>query len=143
MNIELNTAILSSQQSTVAAPAPKDSSTKTFQETLAQASLKADKAQSDKVASAAKQFEALIMGQVLKTARESSDGGWLGGDGDKTGELSLEMAEQEFSKALSTKGGLGIAKLVTTSFDRHAAIVANSGLAAPRLPGQNTDSKRR
>jgi Rod binding domain-containing protein len=141
MNIELSAPVLRASQPAPLTPPAADPSTDTFQQTLAQASLKPDKPQAAKIASAAKQFEALIMGQVLKTARESSDGGWLGGDGDKTGELSLEMAEQEFAKALSAKGGLGIAKLVTSSFEKHAATTANSGLVPPRPPA-STDSTR-
>jgi Rod binding domain-containing protein len=141
MNIEFSAAVLRSPQSSPLAPAAADPSTDTFHQTLTQASSTSDNPQAAKIASAAKQFEALIMGQVLKTARESSDGGWLGSDGDKTGELSLEMAEQEFAKALSAKGGLGIAKFVTSSFERHAITTANSGLVLPHLPA-STDSTR-
>src|SRR5260370_1197875 len=128
MNIEFDALMLRAAQPAFLST-PQDSSTETFQQTLAQASSK-----SNKVASAAKQFEALIMGQVLKAARESSDGGWLGSGGDQTGELTLEMAEQEFARALSAKGGLGIAKLVTSSFDRHPAKAASSGPAVPSQP---------
>ncbi len=137
MIIEFNAAMLKTAQPALVS-APQDSSAETFQQTLAQASSK-----SDKVVSAAKQFEALIMGQVLKTARESSDGGWLGSDGDRTGELALEMAEQEFARALSANGSWGIAKLVMSSFDRHPAKAASSGLAAPsQPPPASTDSPR-
>jgi Rod binding domain-containing protein len=78
----------------------------TFHQALAQAS-----SETAKVADAAKQFEALIAGQVLKAAREASDG-WLGSDGDQTGELALEMAEQGFAQALAARGGLGVSKSV-------------------------------
>jgi Rod binding domain-containing protein len=82
----------------------------TFGHLFAQAS-----SENDKIAGVAKQFEALIAGQVLKAAREASDGGWLGDDDDQTGELTLEMAEQGFAQALGAQGALGIAKMVTAS----------------------------
>lgn len=90
-----------------------------FQQILAHASGKPDK-----VADAATQFEACILSQVLKTARQSSEGGWLGTGEDQAGELGLELAEQEFTQALASRGGLGIAKLVTASL-QHRAKAAN------------------
>ena len=89
---------------------------------------------SDKVTDAAKQFEALIMGQVLKAAREASDGGWLGTGDDQTGELALEMAEQGFAQALASRGGMGIAKMVSTTLRRDEAKAASSGPETQGLP---------
>jgi peptidoglycan hydrolase FlgJ len=96
-----------------------------------------------KIADAAKQFEALMLGQILKTARESSDGGWLGTGDDHSGELALELGEQQFAQAMSSRGGLGIAKLVTAGLDRHSAKAANSGSPAstPAIE-TSTDSQR-
>ena len=68
-----------------------------------------------KLAGAAKQFEALMVGEILKTARESSDSGWLGTDSDESGSLAIEMGEQQFAQAIAERGGLGIAKLVLKS----------------------------
>jgi Rod binding domain-containing protein len=96
-----------------------------------------------KIADAAQQFEALMLGQILKTARESSDGGWLGTGDDQSGELALEMAEQQFAQAMSARGGLGIAKLVTAGLDHHSAKVANSDSPASSPATEtNTDSQR-
>ncbi len=82
----------------------------------------------DKVTDAARQFEALIVGQVLKASREASDGGWLGsGEDDQTGELALEMAEQGFSQALASRGGLGIAKMMSPALRRDEAKAAAAG----------------
>jgi|SRR5580704_7517949 Rod binding domain-containing protein len=86
----------------------------------------------DKVEDTAKQFEALIMGQVLKAAREASDGGWLGTGEDQTGQLALEMAEQGFAQALAARGTLGIAKLVTSKLRRDEAKAASSGRGSLR-----------
>ena len=96
----------------------------TFQHVLAQAS-----SETGKLAGAAKQFEAMIAGQVLKAAREASNGGWLGSDDDETGELAIEMAEQGFAQALAAKGGLGVAKIVTNSLQHTQSTAANSAPA--------------
>ena len=80
-------------------------------ETFHQALL-ASSSEGGKIAGAAKQFEALIAGQVLKSVRDASQGGWLGNEDDQTGELTLEMAEQAFAQALAARGSFGIAKIM-------------------------------
>jgi Rod binding domain-containing protein len=108
-------------------------------ETFHQALLESS-SDSGKIAGAAKQFEALIAGQVLKSVRDASQGGWLGNDADQTGELTLEMAEQAFAQALAARGSFGIAKIVTGSLDRGQSKSASSGPASssPRGP-ESTD----
>jgi len=91
----------------------------TFQQALESASGKRDTP--EKIPGVAKQFEALMIGQILKTARESSGGGWLSDEDDQddqTGSLVMEMAEQGMSQALAARGGLGIAKMVATNLER-------------------------
>ena len=102
-------------------------------ETFHQALL-ASSSEREKIPGAAKQFEALIAGQVLKSVRDASQGGWLGNEDDQTGELTLEMAEQAFAQALAARGSFGIAKIVTGSLDRGQSKTASSGPAslAPR-----------
>ena len=98
----------------------------------------------DKIAEVSKQFEALMVGQLLKTARESSGGGWLSSDDDKddqTGSLVMEMAEQGFSQAIAARGGLGIAKMVTQNLERGHSKTASSDSETPLAPA-NTDLKR-
>jgi Rod binding domain-containing protein len=98
----------------------------------------------EKIAGVAKQFEALMIGQMLKSAREASGGGWLGADDDQddqTGSLVMEMAEQGLSQAMAARGGLGIAKMVTANLERHAAKTASSDSEAQSL-STHTDSKR-
>jgi Rod binding domain-containing protein len=107
----------------------------------------ADKTDSpEKVAGVAKQFEALMIGQMLKSAREASGGGWLGNEddqSDQTGSLVMELAEQGLSQAMAAHGGLGIAKMVTANLERGHAKTASSDAAAPRAPSTSTDWKRR
>lgn len=90
--------------------------------------LASDKAASDKtdtpekISGVAKQFEALMIGQILKSARESAGGGWLGNEDDKddqTGSMVMELGEQGLSQAMAAHGGLGIARMVTANLERH------------------------
>ncbi|MGD0300877.1 MAG: hypothetical protein ABSE86_27650 [Bryobacteraceae bacterium] len=98
-------------------------------------------AKPDPVKQAATQFEALIIGQVLKAAREGADQGWLGTGDDKTSDMAMEMAEQGLAQGLAAQGGLGIAKMVTAHLHRDQAKSANSGPATGSPPVQpNTDS---
>jgi Rod binding domain-containing protein len=99
-----------------------------------------DKASSDKAASdktdtpekisgVAKQFEALMIGQMLKSAREASGGGWLGNEDDQddqTGSLVMELGEQGLAQALAAHGGLGIAKMVTANLARSESHIAGA-----------------
>ena len=137
MDIQLHPAIL--KQALPASNAPQSPAGESFQDALAQASSSGP----SKIADAAKQFEALMLSQILKAARESSDGGWLGTGEDHAGELALDMAEQQFAQAMSARGGLGIAKLVTAGLERGGAKAAKSGspTASPAIP-TNTDSPR-
>jgi len=63
-------------------------------------------AASTKVEGAAKQFEALMIAQMLRTARENTE------DQDSPGSTMLDLADQQFSQVLANNGGLGLARLV-------------------------------
>ena len=66
------------------------------------------------IAEAAKQFEALMIGELLKAAR--GDGkGWLG-SGEETGDATAAgLAEEQFAQALAQSGGLGLSAQITAS----------------------------
>ena len=68
-----------------------------------------------KIQDAAQQFEALLLGQILRTERESGNG-WLGSGGDAC-DSAMEFAEQQFAMVLSKQGGLGLAKLIAKGLD--------------------------
>jgi len=72
-----------------------------------------------KVRDAAQQFEALLIGQILRSVRESG-GGWLGSGGDSAGDCATEYAEQHFAATLSQQGGLGLADLISKGLRRDA-----------------------
>lgn len=62
-------------------------------------------------AEVAKQFESLLIAQMLKSARETGSG-WFGTGDDQSAEPAMALAEEQFAQALSAAGGLGIAKVV-------------------------------
>lgn len=64
--------------------------------------------------SAARQFEALLITQMLRSARESGgDAGWLGTGEDTSAAAAIEMAEEHFAAALAAQGGLGLARMIS------------------------------
>ena len=65
------------------------------------------------VAKAASQFESLLISQLLQSARGSDGESWMGTDANEAGATLTEMSEQALSTALASKGGLGLAKLIT------------------------------
>jgi len=75
-----------------------------------------------KIQKAATDFEALLLGQMLKSAREAGGGGLTGaGDDDEEANSSIvELGEQQFAQALAAGGGLGIAKMVMAGLQQHA-----------------------
>ena len=82
----------------------------------------ADSKQS-KIATAASQFEALLIGEMLKSVREASDDGWLGGGSDSSAESAYGIAENQFAQTISAQGGFGLAKTIQRSLERDGADV--------------------
>ncbi len=70
-----------------------------------------------KVRNAAQQFEALLMGQILRSARASS--GWLGDDADPSAECATDYAERQFAAVIAQQGGLGLADMVAKGLERN------------------------
>lgn len=61
-----------------------------------------------KMEDAAKQFEALLIGQMLRSVRESG----AGDDADSSSSTMLDIADQQFSQLLARNGGLGLAHMI-------------------------------
>jgi Rod binding domain-containing protein len=70
-----------------------------------------------KIQEAARQFEALLISQMMKSMRDS-EGGWLGTDEDDADSSTMEYGQEIFSQALANNGGLGLAKLVVDGLKR-------------------------
>ncbi len=64
-----------------------------------------------KLSEAARQFEALLLAQILKSARQASSGG-LAGETDAAGGCAMEFAEEQVAALLAERGGLGIANVI-------------------------------
>ncbi|SRR5579883_257055 len=77
---------------------------------------------------AAQQFEALLLGQILRTVRESSGFG----QADAAGACATEFAEQQLALVLARQGGLGLAALIARGLERHPA--AHPGAGAGQEP---------
>ncbi len=85
---------------------------------------KADNPQKTK--DAAVQFESLLVSQILKSAH-AEDGGWLGaGEEDQTAGSAMQMADEYFARALTSHGGLGLARMISTSLDQATASAAEA-----------------
>ncbi len=63
------------------------------------------------IADAARQFEAILIQQMLKSAHAGGGASWAGED--EAGSALADMAEQQFAQMLANGGGMGLAKLVT------------------------------
>jgi Rod binding domain-containing protein len=80
----------------------------------------------EKIKKAATQFEALLIGQLLKSMRDS-EGGWLGTGDDESASSAMEYAQEMFAQAMTAKGGLGIASMVTKGLSSASDPQAASG----------------
>jgi flagellar protein FlgJ len=65
----------------------------------------------EKVRDAAQQFEALLIGQILRSARQGGSG-WFSDGEDPSGEIATDYAEQQFATVLARQGGLGLADMI-------------------------------
>ncbi len=64
-----------------------------------------------RIVSAAKQFEALLIGQMMKSMHDS-DGGWLGTGDDESASSAMEYGQEIFAQSMAQSGGLGLANLI-------------------------------
>lgn len=65
----------------------------------------------EKILDAAKQFEGLLIAQMLKGVQDEDSDGFGGEDGAE-GSLIGGIGQQQFALALSQRGGLGLAKTI-------------------------------
>ncbi len=75
-------------------------------------SRRGDNENTAKIREGAAQFEALLVAQMLKSARESGDGGLMGTGEHQTDSTMREMAEGCFAEMLSSRGGLGLRDMI-------------------------------
>lgn len=70
-----------------------------------------------KVKDAAKQFEALLIGQMMKSMSDS-EGGWLGTDADDSSSSAMQYGQEVFAQSMAQSGGLGLANLVSKGLQK-------------------------
>lgn len=75
----------------------------------------------EKIKDAASQFEALLIGQILKTVHEDSDDASLGGDSDPASASAMDFANDYFARAMSAKGGLGLTNMIVAGLEKQSA----------------------
>ena len=80
----------------------------------------AAKTPDSKAAGAAKQFESLLIAQMLKSMHQSGSG-WLGTGEDQAGQAAMDFAEEQFASAITAGGGLGLAKVIESGLNREPA----------------------
>ena len=66
-----------------------------------------------RVRESAQQFEALLIAQMLRQAREAA-----GEDADEITATVMEMAEQRMAEVMAAQGGLGLAGLILRQLER-------------------------
>jgi peptidoglycan hydrolase FlgJ len=62
---------------------------------------------------AARDFEALLISQMLRSIREEGSG-WLGTGDDDSGATAVGFGEEQLAKALTKGGGLGLSKVIAS-----------------------------
>jgi Rod binding domain-containing protein len=70
-----------------------------------------DRPQAADMKSAARQFEALLIGFLLKSAREETSE-------DAAGATAMGYAEEHLVRALASTGGMGLANMITASLEK-------------------------
>jgi peptidoglycan hydrolase FlgJ len=73
-----------------------------------------------KQSGAAQDFEALLIGQMLRSMREEGSG-WLGTGDDAAGATAFAFGEEELAKALTKGGGLGLSKIIAAGLAAKSA----------------------
>ncbi len=88
-------------------------------------------AESEKLTEAAQEFEALLLAQVLKAARQPGEGGWLSSGSDQASNTALEMAESQLARVLASRGVLGIDKVMAGHLEHGSKLGSETAVPGP------------
>jgi Rod binding domain-containing protein len=80
---------------------------------------------------AASDFEALLIGQMLKSMRNENSG-WLGTGDDQSADAAFGLGEEELAKSLASHGGFGLARLIESGLRASAGEPADHADTAKR-----------
>lgn len=67
----------------------------------------------------ASEFEALLIGQMLKSARANSEG-WFGTGEDTSSASLIEIAEDQIARVIAEGGGLGLGGMIEKTLEAQA-----------------------
>src|SRR5262249_29246873 len=91
-----------------------------------------------KLEKATKDFEALLIAQLLKGMREE-EGGWMGTGTDQASGSAMALAEEQLARSLADNGGLGLGRLIISGIRPTASTPASPNLpSAPSTPPPDT-----
>ena len=82
---------------------------------------------------AAKDFESLLLAQMLKSMHEEGSN-WLGTGDDQSTDSAFGLAEQQLARTLVSGGGLGLSKLIESGLAKKTQSETLQEAGAP-LPG--------
>jgi len=71
---------------------------------------------------AAKDFEGLLLTQMLHSVREDGSG-WLSNGDDQSGDAAIGFGEEQLAKAMAASGGLGMAKLINQGLQQKQGLL--------------------
>ena len=60
---------------------------------------------------AAKDFESLLIAQMLRSVREEGSG-WLGSGEDESSSAAFGLGEEQLARSLASSGGIGLSKII-------------------------------
>jgi Rod binding domain-containing protein len=72
----------------------------------------------NRTAGAAKDFEGLLIGEILKSSHTEED--------DDAGAAAIGFGEEQMARALSAGGGIGLAKTIQKGLDQASAAAGSS-----------------
>ena len=67
-------------------------------------------AEAKKFKEATQQFEAILLGQILKAAHESTETGWLGEEERQSSSAIMQFSQEHLAQMLASHGGIGLAQ---------------------------------
>ena len=69
---------------------------------------------------AARDFESLLLGQMLRSVREEGSG-WLGTGDDDASAAAFGLGEDQLARALTKAGGIGLSKVIAAGLAAKSA----------------------
>ncbi len=76
-----------------------------------------------KTEGAAKDFEALLVSQMLHSVREEGSG-WMGTGEEQASSAAFGLGEEQLAKALSARGGFGLTAVIQKALNRADSVAS-------------------